>query len=68
MYAGKPGKVILVRGNESDIVSNLEISVTGNHEEMIYHPSLSLENGRLDASNPDILDLTCYEEEGAELE
>lgn len=68
LYAGKPGEVILVRGNESDIVSNLEISVTGNHEEMIYYPSLSLENGRLDASNPDILDLTCYEEEGAELE
>ena len=68
LFAGKPGEVILVRGNESDIVSNLEISVTGNHEEMIYHPSLSLENGRLDVSNPDILDLTCYEEEGAELE
>ena len=68
LYAGKPGEVILVRGNESDIVSNLEISVTGNHEEMIYHPALSLENGKLDVSNPDILDLTCYEEEGAELE
>lgn len=68
LFAGKPGEVILVRGNESDIVSNLEISVTGDHEEMIYHPSLSLENGRLDVSNPDILDLTCYEEEGAELE
>lgn len=68
LYEGKPGEVILVRGNESDIVSNLEISVTGDHEEMIYHPALSLENGKLDVSNPDILDLTCYEEEGAELE
>ena len=66
LFAGKPGEVILVRGNESDIVSNLEIFVTGDHEEMIYHPSLSLENGRLDVSNPDILDLTCYEEEGTD--
>ncbi|MGN0246451.1 MAG: hypothetical protein ACI4DK_10860, partial [Lachnospiraceae bacterium] len=66
LFAGKPGEVILVRGNESDIVSNLEISVTGDHEEMIYHPFLSLENGRLDVSNPDILDLTCYEEEGTD--
>ena len=47
LYKGKVGEPILVRGNQSDIVSNLEISVIVSGKETIYHPQLSLENGEV---------------------
>lgn len=47
LYKGKVGEPIIVRGNQSDIVSNLEISVIVSGKETIYHPQLSLENGEV---------------------
>lgn len=47
LYEGAPGEVVIVRCNQSDIVSNVEISVDMNGTELIYSPMMSLEDGSL---------------------
>ncbi|MBQ0027318.1 MAG: hypothetical protein KBS96_01825 [Lachnospiraceae bacterium] len=61
LYQAEPGEIVLVRGNQSDIVSNIEVSLEMFGKEMIYHPELSLENGRLNTSQG-IVDFTIYED------
>lgn len=56
----KAGEPVIVKGNISDIAPNLEISVTAGGEEKIYHPSLSLENGKLSYSEG-VVDFSRYE-------
>lgn len=51
LYEAEPGTVVLVRGNQSDIVSNIEIVMDAGGEEVIYHPSLSLENGEVSVTD-----------------
>lgn len=59
LYKGEPGEMVIVRGNESDIVSNLEISVRANGRDLVYSPSLSLENGKVQTQNK-VVDFTRY--------
>lgn len=47
LYKGKIGEPIIVRGNENDMVSNLEISVNVSGKEIVYHPQLSSETGEI---------------------
>lgn len=59
LYQAEPGDIVLVRGNQSDIVSNLEIVMDMDGEELVYNPCLSLENGKLQKADG-IVDFTRY--------
>lgn len=58
-YTGAPGEIVIVRCNQSDIMSNIEISMDMNGTEYVYNPSLSLENGRLE-DVPGVYDFSIY--------
>ena len=47
LYKAAPGEVVVVRCNQSDIVSNVEISMDMNGKEFVYSPNMSLEDGSL---------------------
>lgn len=47
LYTGTPGEVVVVRCNQSDIISNVEISMDMNGKELVYSPSMSLADGSL---------------------
>ena len=47
LYKGAPGEIVIVRCNQSDIVSNVEISMDMNGKELVYSPNMSLEDGSL---------------------
>ncbi|MBE7018901.1 MAG: hypothetical protein E7413_03365 [Ruminococcaceae bacterium] len=55
------GKPILIRGNISDIMSNLMVVAKKGDVSVEYSPSLSLENGILDNSEQLIFEFTPYE-------
>ena len=61
LYKGAPGEIVVVRCNQSDIISNVEISMDMNGTEFIYSPSLSLENGRLEEV-PGVNDFGIYDQ------
>ncbi|MGN0452542.1 MAG: hypothetical protein ACI4GZ_01945 [Ruminococcus sp.] len=63
IYQGKPGEVVVLRCNVSEIYSNVLVSVTDGAENTEYHPMLSLENGHLALENG-IYDLSVYEAVG----
>lgn len=48
LYKAAPGEVVIVRCNQSDIMSNVEISMDMNGKEFVYNPRMSLENGCLE--------------------
>lgn len=55
------GELVLLRGNISDIMPNLMVTVTGSSgETMEYCPALSLRDGRL-VSGEGVYDFTCYD-------
>lgn len=58
-YTGAPGEIVIVRCNQSDIMSNVEISMDMSGTEYVYNPSLSLENGRLEEV-PGVCDFSVY--------
>lgn len=58
-YTGAPGEIVIVRCNQSDIMSNVEISMDTNGTEYIYSPLISLENGRLEEA-PGVYDFSIY--------
>ncbi|MGN0665894.1 MAG: hypothetical protein ACI4KF_05150 [Huintestinicola sp.] len=60
LYEGGAGELIIVKGNISDIVSNIEASVMVGSEERIYNPSLSLNDGRVSREDG-VVDLTYYD-------
>ena len=47
LYSSEKGEPILIRGNISDIFSNIQVVVTDPDKSVTYSPSLSLENGEL---------------------
>ena len=47
LYKATPGEVVVVRCNQSDIVSNIEISMDMNGKELVYSPNMSLDDGSL---------------------
>lgn len=59
LYQAKQGEVVIVRGNQSDIVSNIEVVLRANGRDLVYHPSLSLENGRVQTQSS-VIDVTRY--------
>ena len=60
-YTGAPGEIVIVRCNQSDIMSNIEISMDMNGTEYVYNPTLSLENGHLEEV-PGVYDFSIYNE------
>ena len=61
VYAAAPGEVLLVRGNVSDMISNLEIVLEQDGEELlVYHPGLSLRDGSV-LTAPGVVDFTCVD-------
>jgi len=62
IYKSKPGEIITIKGNQSDIVPNIELSMTSDGNEYVYYPSLSLENGQLTSDNK-IKDISFYPED-----
>lgn len=59
IYEAGRGEPVIVKGNQSDIVSNIEVSMRANGKEVIYNPSLSLEDGKVSTSNK-VVDFTRY--------
>lgn len=59
LYKGAPGELILVKGNQSEIVSNIEISMDMKGKELIYHPQLSMENGKVSVCDG-VIDITRW--------
>ncbi len=59
LYQAEQGEMVIVRGNQSDIVSNIEVSMRANGQDLIYSPSLSLENGRVQTQNK-VVDITRW--------
>lgn len=55
LYKAAPGEVVVVRCNQSDIMSNVDISMDMNGKEFVYNPRMSLENGCLE------IDLGVYD-------
>ena len=47
LYRSEKGEPILIRGNVSDIFSNIQVVVTDSDNSVTYSPCLSLENGEL---------------------
>lgn len=47
LYRSEKGEPILIRGNISDIFSNIQVVVTDSDNSVTYSPCLSLENGEL---------------------
>ncbi|MGN0689297.1 MAG: hypothetical protein ACI4KH_02630 [Oscillospiraceae bacterium] len=47
LYSSEKGEPILIRGNISDIFSNIQVVVTDSGNSVTYSPCLSLENGEL---------------------
>lgn len=58
-YTGAPGEIVIVRCNQSDIMSNVEVSMDMDGTEFVYNPSMSLENGRLEEV-PEVYDFSVY--------
>lgn len=59
LFEGKPGEVLLLRCNLSEIYSNVMISVTDGGGAIQFQPSLSMENGRLQEIGG-VFDFTDY--------
>ncbi len=59
LYSGK-GQPVLLKGNVSDIMANLRVTVTQNGKTVEYSPYLSLENGKLGVESG-IYDCSPYE-------
>ena len=57
---GKPGEVLLLRCNLSEIYSNVLISVTDGGGAVLFRPSLSMENGHLQET-AEVYDFSVYE-------
>lgn len=58
---GKPGEVLLLRCNLSEIYSNVLISVTDGGGAVLFRPSVSLKDGHLTNDLP-VYDFSIYEE------
>ena len=58
---GKPGEVLLLRCNLSEIYSNVLISVTDGGGAVLFRPSVSLKDGHL-ANDLPVYDFSIYEE------
>ena len=61
LFEGKPGEVLLLRCNLSEIYSNVMISVTDGGGAIQFQPSLSMENGRLQEV-AGVFDFTEYDD------
>lgn len=48
IYAGAAGEIVLLCCNESELHTNVCISVSGKNEDFRFHPLLSLNDGRID--------------------
>lgn len=61
LYQAEQGEMVVVRGNQSDIVSNIEVVVRANGQDLVYNPSLSLEDGRV-LTKGRVVDVTRYDD------
>lgn len=61
LYEGKPGEIILLRCNLSEIYSNVLITADDGVNSVEFRPELSMENGRL-AKISGVYDFSVYEE------
>lgn len=57
LYQAKPGEIVTVKGNQSEIVPNLEVVMDIDGSEFVCYPSLSMENGML-STGKGIVDLS----------
>ena len=69
LFEGKPGEVLVLRCNFSEIYSNVLISVTDGGGAMEFRPSISLQDGHLTELDG-VYDFTVYEDfsEGQSIE
>ena len=61
LFEGKPGEVLVLRCNFSEIYSNVLVSVTDGGGAIEFHPSISLMDGHL-AELAGVYDFSVYEE------
>ena len=61
LFEGKPGEVLVLRCNFSEIYSNVLVSVTDGGDAIEFHPSISLMDGHL-AELAGVYDFSVYEE------
>lgn len=47
LYTGKPGEVVILRCNLSEVFSNVLISATDGRNALAFHPMISMANGRM---------------------
>lgn len=60
IYTGKPGEAVVLRCNLSEIHANVLIAVTDGKNTLEFHPTISLENGRMVQENG-CYDFSVYE-------
>ena len=61
LFTGKPGEVLILKCNFSEIYSNVLVTVTDGGGAIEFRPSISLRDGHL-AELEDVYDFTVYED------
>ena len=62
LFQGKDGEPVFVRCNESDLFSNICVTVSGQQEEADFHPFISLKDGTLEMDAEGFFDFTLSEQ------
>lgn len=64
LFDGEPGQILLLRCNESEVFSNVLVSLFGGTDILEFRPSVSLKDGHL-AALPGVYDFSLYEDDEA---
>ena len=64
LFNGEPGQILLLRCNESEVFSNVLVSLFGGTDILEFRPSVSLKDGHL-AALPGVYDFSLYEDDEA---
>lgn len=63
LYHSDQGSPVILIGNVSDVIPNLQVTLTGSDgETLVYNPSLSMCDGTVDLPvSPKVYDFSCYQ-------